>query len=323
MKEIRKMSSSRCVLDMPWNDRVCSLTKGCRVVTNGRQIQLRLMGPTKANGVPLLATKKSATDAIFLAWGKRRLAVSSMTSMRVVGRRSLAVYSNEAGKEVFAFESNDDLLAWCLTLRILAAPYIDERRPLAETQRRYYLQKRRDPPAKSSVVHSLDEVCPVLYPIADRIKSTCAFLGLSFSKDASPGQKLLVWTAVAVLEAKEPYEIALNTMRSLLHDFGCSDKNGKLLPRVDDSDLARCFGLEDFDESHRSTSRRKHGVKLFSCCCSRFRRRRESADYSNVARDDDDDDDRGIFLVKQCSGDRRALEVVVASQPPTLEKMLT
>jgi len=218
---------------------------------------VRLDSPVdpKNSGESLLASDpqcknpQSRTGA-YLTWpsnsllrrGSRKLAISSITGVHVGTNAKqwctmvptewhyMTITTNERSYD-FGFEQAVLLLLWVNTLQRIVFPdwtrscdagEMSElfKGAISDAQHRFYRSSRAGASPSDTFKPSLPELCPVLYPLAPQLCSTCAELGVSFASEAERAQKFCMWTAVAVLEAPVPHDHAVTSMRAVLSDLG-------------------------------------------------------------------------------------------------------
>jgi len=219
--------------------------------------QVRLDSPPdpKNAGESLLASDPQCKNpqsraGAFLTWpsntilrrGSRKLALSSITGVHVGTNAKqwctmvptewhyMTITTQERSYD-FGFESAAGLLLWVNTLQRVVFPEWTRscdagemselfKGAISDAQHRFYRSSRAGASPSDAFKPSLPELCPVLYPLAPVLCSTCAELGVSFASNAERAQKFCMWTAVAVLEAPVPHEQAVVSMRAVLSDLG-------------------------------------------------------------------------------------------------------
>ena len=216
---------------------------------------VRLEAQSDASGQSLLASDptfknmQSRTNA-YLTWpsntlirrGSRKLALGSITGVHIGTNAKqwctmvptewhyMTLTTRERSYD-FGFEDATELLLWVNTLQRITFPEWTQqcnagemselfKGAISDAQHRFYRSSRAGAASTDYFVPSLQELCPVLYPLAPVLCGTCAELGVSFANAAPRPHKFCMWTAVAVLEAPIAHDEAVISMRAVLSDLG-------------------------------------------------------------------------------------------------------
>ncbi|KAH8092768.1 hypothetical protein JL720_4931 [Aureococcus anophagefferens] len=181
---------------------------------------VRLEAQSDASGQSLLASDptfknmQSRTNA-YLTWpsntlirrGSRKLALGSITGVHIGTNAKqwctmvptewhyMTLTTTRERSYDFGFEDATELLLWVNTLQRITFPEWTQqcnagemselfKGAISDAQHRFYRSSRAGAASTDYFVPSLQELCPVLYPLAPVLCGTCAELGVSFANAA-------------------------------------------------------------------------------------------------------------------------------------------